>query len=124
MTKTLDVHVLKKLLSKASSLRFFSKRVNVLVQLSVLTGLIHLKWLLDISSVIIESENYYEIVQDETFVKNKYLINSSEIQVDMIYDGVKFLINLNLMTTNLREAEKFLSAGSDWNNVNIGTILK
>ena len=75
---------------------------------------------------IIEAENNYAIVQHETFAPILYLMkytgdveNAIEIQND-VPQGLSSAI----MTTNLREAEKFLSyAGSDCGiaNVNIGT---
>jgi len=75
---------------------------------------------------IIEVENHFEIVQHETFAPILYLIkyygdveNAIEIQ-----NNVKQGLSSAIMTTNLREAEKFLSySGSDCGiaNVNIGT---
>ena len=78
-----------------------------------------------VKPVIIEAENYYEIVQDETFAPILYLMKYSKIEeaIDM-QNGVKQGLSSAIMTTNLREAEKFLSAaGSDCGiaNVNIGT---
>jgi aldehyde dehydrogenase (NAD+) len=75
---------------------------------------------------IIEAQNHFEIVQEETFAPILYLIkydgdinNAIEIQ-----NGVKQGLSSAIMTNNLREAEAFLSvAGSDCGiaNVNIGT---
>jgi len=75
---------------------------------------------------IIEAQNHFEIVQEETFAPILYLIkydgdvnNAIEIQ-----NGVKQGLSSAIMTNNLREAEAFLSVvGSDCGiaNVNIGT---
>ena len=75
---------------------------------------------------IIEAQNHFEIVQEETFAPILYLIkydgdinNAIEIQ-----NSVKQGLSSAIMTNNLREAEAFLSvAGSDCGiaNVNIGT---
>ena len=97
---------------------------NVLVEGGVLTGE-GLESGCYVKPVIIEAENYYEIVQDETFTPILYLMKYSEIEeaIDM-QNGVKQGLSSAIMTTNLREAEKFLSAaGSDCGiaNVNIGT---
>tara|TARA_E500000331_G_scaffold358036_1_gene422360 strand:+ start:12906 stop:14438 length:1533 start_codon:yes stop_codon:yes gene_type:complete len=78
-----------------------------------------------VKPVIIEVENNYEIVQDETFAPILYIMKYSEIEdaIEM-QNGVKQGLSSAIMTTNLREAEKFLSAaGSDCGiaNVNIGT---
>ena len=61
-----------------------------------------------VKPVIIEAENYYEIVQDETFAPILYLMKYSEIEeaIDM-QNGVKQGLSSAIMTTNLREAEKF-----------------
>jgi aldehyde dehydrogenase (NAD+) len=78
-----------------------------------------------VKPVIIEAENHYEIVQDETFAPILYIMKYTELEeaVEM-QNGVKQGLSSAIMTTNLREAEKFLSvAGSDCGiaNVNIGT---
>ncbi len=75
--------------------------------------------------VIIEAENHYEIVQDETFAPVLYIMKYSDLEdaIEM-QNGVKQGLSSAIMTTNLRDAEKFLSAsGSDCGiaNVNIGT---
>jgi aldehyde dehydrogenase (NAD+) len=75
--------------------------------------------------VIIEAENHFEIVQHETFAPILYIMKYVELEeaVEM-QNGVKQGLSSAIMTTNLREAEKFLSvAGSDCGiaNVNIGT---
>ncbi len=64
-------------------------------------------------------------MQDETFAPILYIMKYSELEeaIDM-QNGVKQGLSSAIMTTNLREAEKFLSvAGSDCGiaNVNIGT---
>lgn len=75
---------------------------------------------------IIEAENHYEMVQEETFAPILYLIkykgditNAIKIQND-----VKQGLSSSLFTTDIRESEIFLSAwGSDCGiaNINIGT---
>ena len=78
-----------------------------------------------VKPVIIEAENHYEIVQDETFAPILYVMKYSTIdEAIALQNGVKQGLSSAIMTTNLREAEKFLSvAGSDCGiaNVNIGT---
>ena len=78
-----------------------------------------------VKPVIIEAENHYEIVQEETFAPILYLLRYSELEEAIeIQNNVKQGLSSAIMTTNLREAEKFLSAqGSDCGiaNVNIGT---
>ncbi|WP_070138391.1 L-piperidine-6-carboxylate dehydrogenase [Crocinitomix algicola] len=79
-----------------------------------------------VSPSIAEVENSYSIVQDETFAPLLYLIkysgdvnNAIEIQND-----VKQGLSSSIFTNNIRESERFLSAGgSDCGiaNVNIGT---
>ena len=78
-----------------------------------------------VKPVIAEVENHYEIVQDETFAPILYLIKYSDFDeaIDM-QNGVVQGLSSAIMTTNLREAEEFLShRGSDCGiaNVNIGT---
>src|SRR5574338_44915 len=75
---------------------------------------------------IVEAENHYNIVQEETFAPILYLIkysgdvkNAIELQ-----NGVVQGLSSSIFTNNMREAELFLSAeGSDCGiaNVNIGT---
>lgn len=75
---------------------------------------------------IVEAENHYPIVQEETFAPILYLIkysgdvkNAIELQ-----NGVVQGLSSSIFTNNMREAEMFLSAaGSDCGiaNVNIGT---
>ncbi len=75
---------------------------------------------------IVEAENHFEIVQEETFAPVLYLLKySSDIYeaIDVHNDVVQGLSSA-IFTNNLREAETFLSAwGSDCGiaNVNIGT---
>ena len=75
--------------------------------------------------VIIEAKNHFEIVQDETFAPILYIMKYSKLEEAInMQNGVKQGLSSSIMTTNLREAEKFLSAaGSDCGiaNVNIGT---
>ena len=78
-----------------------------------------------VKPVIIEAENHFEIVQDETFAPILYIMKYSNLEEAInMQNGVKQGLSSAIMTTNLREAEKFLSvAGSDCGiaNVNIGT---
>lgn len=79
-----------------------------------------------VKPAIAEVENHYEIVQHETFAPILYLIKySGEVENAIeLQNGVVQGLSSAIMTSNLREAEKFLSvAGSDCGiaNVNIGT---
>ncbi len=75
---------------------------------------------------LVEAENHYKIVQEETFAPILYLLkysgevtNAIAIQNDVVQG-----LSSSIFTVNLREAEEFLSAaGSDCGiaNVNIGT---
>jgi aldehyde dehydrogenase (NAD+) len=79
-----------------------------------------------VAPAIVEAENHYEMVQEETFAPILYLIqykgdleNAVEIQ-----NNVKQGLSSAIFTNNMREAEDFLSTyGSDCGiaNVNIGT---
>ncbi|MGD9897482.1 MAG: aldehyde dehydrogenase family protein [Calditrichaceae bacterium] len=79
-----------------------------------------------VKPAIVEAENHFEIVQEETFAPILYLIkykgdvnNAIELQ-----NGVVQGLSSAIFTNNMREAETFLSAwGSDCGiaNVNIGT---
>ena len=79
-----------------------------------------------VTPAIVEADNSYEIVQEETFAPILYLIKYSgdvhaaiEIQNDVVQG-----LSSSIFTNNLREAEAFLSPwGSDCGiaNVNIGT---
>jgi aldehyde dehydrogenase (NAD+) len=75
---------------------------------------------------IIEVENHYETVQNETFAPILYVMKYSGDVTEALklQNGVVQGLSSAIMTTNLREAEHFLSAlGSDCGiaNVNIGT---
>ena len=74
---------------------------------------------------IAEVENHFSIVQHETFAPILYLMKYSELDEAIeMQNGVVQGLSSALMTTNMREMEKFLSAaGSDCGiaNVNIGT---
>jgi aldehyde dehydrogenase (NAD+) len=79
-----------------------------------------------VKPAIAEANNNFEIVQHETFAPILYLLKySGEVENALdIQNGVVQGLSSAIMTTNLREAEKFLSvAGSDCGiaNVNIGT---
>ena len=78
-----------------------------------------------VKPVIIEAENHYSIVQDETFAPILYIMKYSDLEEAIeMQNGVKQGLSSAIMTTSLRDAEKFLSAsGSDCGiaNVNIGT---
>ena len=78
-----------------------------------------------VKPVIIEAENHFDIVQEETFAPILYVMKYSDIdQAIEMQNNVKQGLSSAIMTNNLREAEKFLSAvGSDCGiaNVNIGT---
>ena len=74
---------------------------------------------------VVEAKNSYAIVQNETFAPILYLLKYSNLDeaIEMQNDVPQGLSSA-IMTTNLREAEQFLShAGSDCGiaNVNIGT---
>ncbi|UMY66099.1 MULTISPECIES: aldehyde dehydrogenase family protein [unclassified Flavobacterium] len=79
-----------------------------------------------VKPAIAEAENHFAIVQHETFAPILYLLKYSgdvENAID-IQNGVAQGLSSAIMTNNLREAERFLSAaGSDCGiaNVNIGT---
>ena len=75
---------------------------------------------------IVEAENHFEIVQHETFAPILYLMKYSGGVENAIalQNGVPQGLSSAIMTNNLKDAEKFLSAaGSDCGiaNVNIGT---
>ncbi|MDN3205866.1 L-piperidine-6-carboxylate dehydrogenase [Algoriphagus sediminis] len=74
---------------------------------------------------IYEAENHFEIVQHETFAPILYLIKYEDLnEAIALQNGVPQGLSSAIMTTNMREAEAFLSvAGSDCGiaNVNIGT---
>mgnify|MGYP001250858935 CR=1 FL=1 len=75
---------------------------------------------------IIEAENHFEIVQEETFAPILYLLKYSGDVTEAlaIQNGVVQGLSSAIMTNNVREAHQFLSeTGSDCGiaNVNIGT---
>lgn len=74
---------------------------------------------------IAEAKNSFSIVQHETFAPILYLIKYKTLdEAIALQNGVPQGLSSAIMTTNLREAEQFLSqAGSDCGiaNVNIGT---
>ncbi|GMQ27350.1 aldehyde dehydrogenase family protein [Algoriphagus sp. oki45] len=78
-----------------------------------------------IKPAIYEAENHFEIVQHETFAPILYLIKYKTLpEAIALHNGVPQGLSSAIMTTNMREAEAFLSAaGSDCGiaNVNIGT---
>ena len=78
-----------------------------------------------VKPAIAEAQNHFEIVQHETFAPVLYLLKYSELEEAIeMQNGVAQGLSSAIMTTNMREAELFLSqAGSDCGiaNVNIGT---
>lgn len=78
-----------------------------------------------VKPAIAEAKNEFEIVQHETFAPILYLMKYSSLdEAIAMQNGVDQGLSSAIMTTNMREAEKFLSCvGSDCGiaNVNIGT---
>lgn len=78
-----------------------------------------------VKPAIAEVKNDFDIVQQETFAPILYLIKYSTLpEAIAIQNGVKQGLSSAIMTTDMRQAEKFLSfEGSDCGiaNVNIGT---
>jgi aldehyde dehydrogenase (NAD+) len=79
-----------------------------------------------VKPAIVEAENYFEIVQHETFAPILYIMKySGEVENAIrLQNNVPQGLSSAIMTNNLKEAEAFLSqAGSDCGiaNVNIGT---
>ncbi|WP_420603719.1 aldehyde dehydrogenase family protein [Flagellimonas sp.] len=79
-----------------------------------------------VKPAIVEANNSFKIVQEETFAPILYLLKYSGDVENAIaqQNGVVQGLSSAIMTTSLREAERFLSAsGSDCGiaNVNIGT---
>ncbi len=79
-----------------------------------------------VSPAIVEAQNHFQIVQEETFAPILYIIKYKK-NIDeaiAIQNGVVQGLSSSIFTNNLKEAERFLSyAGSDCGiaNVNIGT---
>ena len=79
-----------------------------------------------VSPAVVEAQNHYEIVQEETFAPILYIMKYKK-DVDeaiALQNGVVQGLSSSIFTNNLKEAERFLScAGSDCGiaNVNIGT---
>lgn len=78
-----------------------------------------------VKPAIAEAKNEFEIVQHETFAPILYLLKYSTMdEAIAIQNGVVQGLSSAIMTSNMREAEQFLSqVGSDCGiaNVNIGT---
>lgn len=78
-----------------------------------------------VDPAIVEVENHYKIVQEETFAPILYMIKYKTIdEAIQLQNDVPQGLSSAIFTLNLREAEQFLSeAGSDCGiaNVNIGT---
>ncbi|RWW99755.1 L-piperidine-6-carboxylate dehydrogenase [Flavobacterium cerinum] len=74
---------------------------------------------------IIEAENHFHIVQEETFAPILYIMKYNTIEEAIaLQNGVPQGLSSSIFTNNMREMELFLSqAGSDCGiaNVNIGT---
>jgi aldehyde dehydrogenase (NAD+) len=74
---------------------------------------------------IIEAENHFEMVQEETFAPILYIMKYKTLEEAIaMHNGVPQGLSSAIMTLNMREAEAFLAAsGSDCGiaNVNIGT---
>ena len=97
---------------------------NVLVEGGVLSGKGYESGCY-VKPVIIEAENDYKIVQEETFAPILYIMKYSDLDSAIEkQNDVKQGLSSAIMTKNLKEAERFLSSsGSDCGiaNVNIGT---
>ena len=78
-----------------------------------------------VKPAIAEAKNHYAIVQQETFAPILYILKYANLDEAIeMQNNVPQGLSSAIMTTNLREAEQFLShAGSDCGiaNVNIGT---
>lgn len=79
-----------------------------------------------VTPAIVEAQNHFQMVQEETFAPILYLIRySGEVENAIaIQNGVKQGLSSSIFSNHLRETERFLSAlGSDCGiaNVNIGT---
>lgn len=78
-----------------------------------------------VEPAIVEAENHWPIVQQETFGPILYLLSCESLdEAIALHNGVDQGLSSAIFTDNLRHAERFLSAtGSDCGiaNVNIGT---
>ena len=78
-----------------------------------------------VKPTIISAQNHWEIVQEETFAPILYVMKYSSIdEAISIHNDVPQGLSSSMFTTNIRNAERFLSnRGSDCGiaNVNIGT---
>ncbi|WP_375435552.1 aldehyde dehydrogenase family protein [uncultured Hymenobacter sp.] len=79
-----------------------------------------------VQPALVEAENHYHTVQEETFAPILYLIQySGEVEEAIaLQNGVRQGLSSSIFTLNMREAEAFLAhTGSDCGiaNVNIGT---
>ena len=78
-----------------------------------------------VKPTIISAQNHWEIVQEETFAPILYVMKYSSIdEAISIHNDVPQGLSSSIFTTNIRNAERFLSnRGSDCGiaNVNIGT---
>jgi aldehyde dehydrogenase (NAD+) len=78
-----------------------------------------------VKPTIVEAENSYSIVQDETFAPILYLIKYTDFEEAVaMQNGVVQGLSSAIFTTNMREMENYLSVnGSDCGiaNINIGT---
>ncbi|ADR22421.1 aldehyde dehydrogenase [Marivirga tractuosa] len=79
-----------------------------------------------VKPAIIEAENHFEIVQEETFAPILYVMKySGDVENAIaLQNGVKQGLSSAIMTNNMQEAHRYLSSrGSDCGiaNVNIGT---
>ena len=97
---------------------------NIVVEGGVLTGEGYESGCY-VKPAIAEAKNSFDIVQHETFAPILYLMKYSTLdEAIAMQNDVPQGLSSAIMTTNLREAERFLShAGSDCGiaNVNIGT---
>jgi len=97
---------------------------NIIVEGGVLTGEGYESGCY-VKPAVAEAKNSYEIVQHETFAPVLYLMKYSDLnEAIAMQNDVPQGLSSAIMTTNMREAEAFLSsAGSDCGiaNVNIGT---
>jgi aldehyde dehydrogenase (NAD+) len=97
---------------------------NVLVQGGVLNGEGYESGCYE-RPAIAEAKNHFAIVQQETFAPILYLLKYSDLdEAIAMQNGVAQGLSSAIMTTDMRQAELFLSAGgSDCGiaNVNIGT---